>query len=367
MTLWFVRPTRADGAGGAPWPPRVQRRAAAVLLLLAGCSAPDSSAVAEREKSSNKSLNPTIRKDSVLAGLASVPALNNGERYALLVGVSAADPLRAIPNPPHDVERMRRLLVDRFGFERPHVKILLDGDATRAGIIAAFRQHLGQAGPGGTAVFYFSGHGVPLESNLSVADDEVQGVDQALEVMGAGGAALLLDDELDVLLRELRAERRLIILDACYSGSGTKLLFRPSAPASKTRPRVRSHSLAARWAAHDVSAASRQGFISDGLSAVRRPLNTLLLAAADDGEPAYALEHWPTAAESRAIFGRFLVDALSAAADTERLDAVFARAQRATALTEQCTRGAQCQRPQLGGTLGTRTVAELFGRRRVPK
>ncbi len=49
--------------------------------------------------------------------------------------------------------------IARFGSQYPHIKTLIDAEATRDAVIQAFRTQLGHAGPDDDVLFYFSGHG----------------------------------------------------------------------------------------------------------------------------------------------------------------------------------------------------------------
>ncbi|GIE27621.1 hypothetical protein Ait01nite_006660 [Actinoplanes italicus] len=152
-----------------------------------------------------------------------------GDIYALLVGINQyQDPrLNNLAGCVNDVR-------DAVAFLKQHrrpdtgldVNELLDDEATGEAIVSGIRQHLGQAGPGDVALFWFSGHGATepvgdfwyLESNgeelqtLVCADSRV------------AGRPDLLDKELAVLLGGV-AERGchvVAILDSCHSGGATR-------------------------------------------------------------------------------------------------------------------------------------------------
>ncbi len=152
------------------------------------------------------------------------------ERYALLVGVNdypgEKNDLRG--GPLVDVDLMRGLLITKFGFRPANVLVLRDLEGNREQVIQAFRRHLGQAGPRGAALFYYSGHGIQLRENrgdpAGVADKETDDRDEALALWGSQGDlyGYLLDDEVGVLIDELRTDRILMILDDCHSGTATR-------------------------------------------------------------------------------------------------------------------------------------------------
>jgi hypothetical protein len=154
------------------------------------------------------------------------PATATGKRrfLALLVGVgdyAAADKLLG---PKNDVEAMRRLLVEQYGFPAGNVCALVDGQATTAAFRKAFDAALvDRAQAGDVAVFYFSGHGsqAPDENG-----DEPDGWDETLLLQDArsGGVHDLVDDELNGMLARLYAktENVSVLLDSCNSGTATR-------------------------------------------------------------------------------------------------------------------------------------------------
>ena len=79
--------------------------------------------------------------------------------YALFVGIDAyPGPVNPLSGCVNDVTRMRDLLAARVSGAKDRFAPLLlaNAQATRQGIIDAWRSHLGQAGPGDVALFYYS-------------------------------------------------------------------------------------------------------------------------------------------------------------------------------------------------------------------
>ena len=158
-----------------------------------------------------------------------------GQVFALLVGIDRyANPHEA----PHlrgcvaDVEGIYSLLVTRFGIAPAQIRCLTarlgeqeDPDTlpTRANIIAAWREHLGQAGAGDVAFFHFSGHGSQARS---VDPNEPDGYDETIVPHDSRtpGVYDLADKELADLIRrvESRGAQVIVFLDCCHAGSGTR-------------------------------------------------------------------------------------------------------------------------------------------------
>ena len=151
------------------------------------------------------------------------------DRYALLVGIGNYPPagvsgFRDLQGPLGDVTIMHDLLVEVYQFPQENILVLEDQQASRENITRAFREHLGQAGPDGVAAFFFSGHGLSMRNaeGETGIDPEADGRDEALVVWGEGEFTTpILDDELALLLDGLDAQRTLVVIDACYSGTST--------------------------------------------------------------------------------------------------------------------------------------------------
>jgi hypothetical protein len=304
--------------------------------------------------------------DSIPAGSlkgASLSPPDPAQRRALLIGISKyPDSTDNLPGPPADLRQMRDLLIDTYGFRSTDIETLVDEGATRDAIIGAFAR-LRAPGPAGSVVVYYSGHGVSLTRNLSVQDTEESGVDQGLLVWGANKrATVLLDDELGVLIRSLRAGRVVLMLDACFSGSGAKLfVITPSDTATRRR---------ARFVVKSVSYSKREGmvlpasFLSDGQTvaqAASEPVPHVLLGASDDTQRAYAGTNWPTLGEAHGIFTYSLVPLLHAPGALETPRQLLEKLRAATLSAEPCRLDYQCQRPQITGTQADIPLAVLLG------
>jgi len=183
------------------------------------------------------------------AGTAPPPA----DKRALIIAVGqyAANTGWSATHATHDVPLMKAALA-RQGFDTlRRVRVLRDAEADKAGMLAAFRELIGQAAPGSAVVIHFSGHGQQLQDRNG---DELDGYDEALVPYDAPhnppesyrGEKHLLDDELEGLLLELRRKvgpggHVLLVVDACHSGTAT----RGDLPARGTHLRIGTASPAA--------------------------------------------------------------------------------------------------------------------------
>jgi hypothetical protein len=137
---------------------------------------------------------------------------------ALVIGISRYRYLRPLPT-MRDAEDVAALLAapDRGGYDPARVQLLLEEEATRAGIEAALLRLRRDAVAGTTALVYYSGHGGhvaetdPPESFLlpvdAVADNAETLRRTAISSDGLMGA-----------LRQLAADRVTVILDCCHAG-----------------------------------------------------------------------------------------------------------------------------------------------------
>jgi hypothetical protein len=145
---------------------------------------------------------------------------------------------------------------------------LVDEQATRDAVIAAFRAHLGQAGQGDTALFWFSGHGsltpVPEQAHL-----EPIGLSQSLMCVDSRHGSV--PDLLDIGLYELAGPH-------CKTPNGPR--GRPCAPPATgssplVAPAVDGLDLAQAWQTLLDWAASRHAELADSAEQLDRDLAEL--------------------------------------------------------------------------------------------
>ncbi len=107
----------------------------------------------------------------------------------------------------------------RFG--RIAVYKLVDKDATKEGILAAFARLKAEAKPEDTVVLYFAGHGIVLDDEWYFVAQNVE----ARTVEGVKRAGLSSKDLYDAIVG-VPAEKVFLMMDACYSGAVTERLDR---------------------------------------------------------------------------------------------------------------------------------------------
>jgi hypothetical protein len=167
------------------------------------------------------------------AGLVERP--EEPEKLALLVGIDRYAPGTPATFPQlsgcvRDVELVRDLLVERFGFRKEDVLLLANEQATHEAIVRAFHDRLiERAGTATEALVWFSGHGSRIPDRSGTAAAELEGQDSTLlaydsRAQGEDGSFDLSDDEIDSLLAALTAKTRrvTVVTDACHSGGATR-------------------------------------------------------------------------------------------------------------------------------------------------
>lgn len=162
------------------------------------------------------------------------PSLARGGpgKLALLIGIGEYAAGSGWPklSSSEDLVLMRTTLA-RQGFPARAVTELKDREATREGILrSAERDLLGPGRPGDLAVLFFAGHGRQVTDEDP--GDELDGYDEALvpydaPYYGAGAERYLRDDTLHQFLERLRRKlgprgQVVVLLDTCYSGTGTR-------------------------------------------------------------------------------------------------------------------------------------------------
>ena len=143
-------------------------------------------------------------------------------KLALLVGVDQYSG-SALHGCVTDVELQRELLVYRFGFQPSDILTLTDSQATRENIETAFVTHLTQqAKPGDAVVFHFSGCGsrLSLGESLTVMQNSLVPVDDVVPNLGNRVVNDILEETLLLLMRSLKTESAIAILDTSYHYPG---------------------------------------------------------------------------------------------------------------------------------------------------
>jgi hypothetical protein len=177
--------------------------------------------IATQPAGKKKSAKPTA-KFSVKPSPKNQPRVaQSGSRRALCVGINVyplggASNLKGCVN---DSNAWADLFTARFGFPREDIKLLLDSDATRKNILQALRDLVARSKPGDLIVFQNSSHGSYVAD--TTGDEETY--DEILCPYDITDNHILDDELRDIVAGLPKGVRMSVILDNCFSGTGTRV------------------------------------------------------------------------------------------------------------------------------------------------
>ena len=146
-------------------------------------------------------------------------------RRALLIGINDYPSITKLTGCVNDVQLMQAILQEQFNFPAEHVTVLLDGQATRDGILAAFDALIASTGHDDIVVIHYAGHGSQM---TDLEGDEPTGLDSTIMPYDSEGwqgkNRDITDDEIGLKLHALgeRTSYITLIFDSCHSGTITR-------------------------------------------------------------------------------------------------------------------------------------------------
>ncbi len=288
------------------------------------------------------------------------------DQYALVVGIDDYEGIgTTLDGPVADANLIGSILVDRFGFQRRNVVTIANREATREHIAEAFLRHLGQAGPDGVAVFFYSGHGMRMANNVgltgSLDPESTDNRDEALYIWGDDGkGSVLLDDELGFLADRLRTNRVLFIMDACFSGTGTRAIQRARAKEEKFEDVRSKMTLPAKYLTETATGApGAGGELADLLG---EPQRHLLLAASAENQLSWTADSLPKYTGKNSVFTYYLAEALEGASESATFGALMGQVTPATnSYTQRVYK--RRQTPQIEGQQAAARVWDFLAKR----
>ena len=175
-------------------------------------------------------VNKSISVFTIIALLFLSVSITAQTRRALVIGIGEQkDKNWAKINGDKDVPYVQRMLSDA-GYK--DVRTLVNSQATKSGIVAAFKKLSSQCTVGDVVYIHFSGHGQLV---TDVNGDEEDGWDEAWIPYDAylsyckndKGEKHLIDDEINILLRAIKKNigttgKMLVVVDACHSGDSSR-------------------------------------------------------------------------------------------------------------------------------------------------
>jgi hypothetical protein len=133
--------------------------------------------------------------------------------YALFVGIAEYRHLSDLAKTTTDARDLHDLLADG-GYPEANRYLLLDKQATKAAISDGLDWLARRAGPGDTALFFFSGHGAQRIGGFEPGEYLCPVETDWYNLHGTA----ISDREFSTALQAIRAGRIAVFLDACHSG-----------------------------------------------------------------------------------------------------------------------------------------------------
>lgn len=133
-----------------------------------------------------------------------------------------------------DALAMEKLLLEKFGFKKKQIKLLLNKEAKAANIVGTFQTWLVDGtNPGDRVFFFYAGHGFQTPDNNR---DEEDGQDEAITpydvVVKSENGKIVLPDETKFVrddlfndfITQLVGRRTVLVFDSCHSGTMSRSL-----------------------------------------------------------------------------------------------------------------------------------------------
>jgi len=173
-----------------------------------------------------KMIRQAVKTTFMLMFFLLVVTVSKAEDSAVLVGINHYK--RITPDLKYcesDAQLMKETLIRYMDIKEQNIKMLLGIEATRNVIASAITNWLkNRVKPGDRAIFYFSGHGTQCDD---LSGDEDDDKDELLCAYDSYNRirSYIKDDDLNRWFADIKADFKLVILDCCHSGTGTKEIF----------------------------------------------------------------------------------------------------------------------------------------------
>lgn len=140
------------------------------------------------------------------------------ESWAVVIGIDKYARWPQLHYAASDAQAIRQMLIERFGFPGDHVFSLLDGDATRTGILSVFHDKLAHGVGKDDRIFvFFAGHGTTRKLSSGRELGYIVPADSDPDRFDTDAIPMT---EVQDIAESLEAKHVLFIMDACYSGLG---------------------------------------------------------------------------------------------------------------------------------------------------
>ena len=148
-------------------------------------------------------------------------------KWALVVGIGrfADETIPTLEYTAKDAQDLQRALTDLTPgkFAPDHVRLLLDSQATLSHIREGIGWLRANAGPDDLVLVFLASHGSPRQFDPNGVSYILVNDTSAADSEKLYATALQMIDLAEVLSRDLRSGRVILILDTCYSGDATRI------------------------------------------------------------------------------------------------------------------------------------------------
>ncbi len=146
------------------------------------------------------------------------------EKYAVVVGINEFEHARQLSFAVNDATSFADLLSDKSvgRFPKENVLRLMDGDATLGGVRTAIGTIRGRAKADDLVVVYIASHGSPRSMDPNGVSYVVMHDTKFDTAANLYATSLQMIDLVEVMRRDIRAQRVVIVLDTCFSGDVTR-------------------------------------------------------------------------------------------------------------------------------------------------
>ncbi len=224
--------------------------------------------------------SPVIAAPSVATSATDIAG--GGQRLALCVGINSY-PLDPLGGCVADARSWAAAL-QQLDFR---ATLLLDGDATREGIMQSLKNLISNSRAGDVLVFQFAGHGTQL--NDLNGDEDSDGKDEALcPVDFRSTGQFVIDDDLRELFEATPAGVNLTcFIDCCHSGTITRLAVGATTPVGGRDRRARFVRATPEMEELHKSFRTRQGLLSPPKPFGPEGMKNVLFSACKPNEVAF--------------------------------------------------------------------------------
>jgi uncharacterized caspase-like protein/peptidoglycan/xylan/chitin deacetylase (PgdA/CDA1 family) len=162
----------------------------------------------------------TVAKGAAPAVAAPVAA-NPGysDSWAIVIGIDDYAKWPKLQYAARDAQAIRETLIQKFAFAPEHIVSLVNKEATRTNILAAFHDKLAHSGmkKNDRLFVFFAGHGATRKLSSGRDLGYIIPVDSDPDQLATDAVPMT---ELQNIAESLTAKHALFVMDACYSGLG---------------------------------------------------------------------------------------------------------------------------------------------------